>query len=99
MLTQLNAPALELAQTMQKELCLHLPTYTLLFIQASFQGLSLKCKQPVTNIPQYSAGGPVLVGWKCKLEPKITYTILEMLITGYIRYNSIAMAKIQPCDM
>lgn len=80
----------------KKEFCLHPATYTLLFIQASFQGVSLKCKQAILNVPQQSAGDPILVGWKSKLELRITYRVLEMLIMGHMRCNSIAMAKIWP---
>jgi len=42
----------------KNEFCL-LPSTCTLFIQASFQGLALKCKQAVLNIPQQSASDPI----------------------------------------
>lgn len=45
-----------------KKLCLHPPTYTLLFIQAPFPGVSLKCKQAMLNISHQSARDPVWLG-------------------------------------
>lgn len=71
----------------KKEFCLHSSIFTLLFIQASFQGLSLKCKRAMLNTPQQSAGDPILVGRKSKLELRITYRVLEMLIMGRMRCN------------
>lgn len=79
----------------KKDFCLHPSTYTSLFIQASCQGLSLKCRQATLNILQQSAGDPILVRLKSKLELRITYTVLEVLIMGHMRCNSIAMAKIE----
>lgn len=89
------APGLEQAQSTQKGI-LSAPTYLYFFIHT---GIFSGCKQAVLNMSQRSAGDPILVGWKNKLELRIPHGILEMHITGHMRCSPTVMAKIQPHGM